>query len=162
MAALAQQRADEKVMKLAEDQKVYYFAFKKVITYCFLLSFIRKKTNICGINFIQRQKEALHNRIIELEKKLDAKQALVLEIERLRGSLNVMRHMGDDGDLEVLVKVEAIHKELREKEGEYDDLDALNQALIIKERKCNDELQEARKEMISVSAIFLPIGLCHV
>lgn len=116
MAALAQKKADEKVLKLAGDQK--------------------------------RQKEELHNRIIQLEKKLDAKQALELEIERLRGSLNVMKHMGDD-DLEVLQKVEAIHKELREKEGEYEDLDALNQTLIIKERKCNDELQEARKELIS-------------
>lgn len=65
-----------------------------------------------------------------------------------------MKHMGDD-DLEVLQKVEAIHKELREKEGEYEDLDALNQTLIIKERKCNDELQEARKELISVSFVFL-------
>lgn len=61
-----------------------------------------------------------------------------------------MKHMGDD-DLEVIQKVEAIQKELREKEGEYDDLEALNQTLIIKERKCNDELQEARKELISVS-----------
>ncbi|KAF4392667.1 hypothetical protein F8388_003087 [Cannabis sativa] len=116
MAALAQQKADENVTKLADDQK--------------------------------RKKEELHNRIIELEKKLDAKQALVLEIEGLRGKLNVMKHMGDD-DLEVLGKVEAIHKVLREKEGEYEDLEALNQTLIIKERKCNDELQEARKEMIS-------------
>mgnify|MGYP007088661774 CR=1 FL=1 len=52
----------------------------------------------------QRQKEELHKRIIQLEKQLDAKQALELEIERLRGSLNVMKHMGDDGDVEILEK----------------------------------------------------------
>ena len=103
-----------------------------------------------SFNFFQRQKEELHDKIIKLEKKLDAKQALELEIESLRGSLNVMKHMGDD-DLEVLEKVEAIHKDLREKEGEYEHLESVNQALIIKERKCNDELQEARKEIISVS-----------
>jgi len=51
------------------------------------------------IDFIQRQKEKLHNRIIQLEKQLDAKQALELEIEQLRGQLNVMKHMGDDGDV---------------------------------------------------------------
>lgn len=102
------------------------------------------------IDFIQRQKEKLHNRIIQLEKQLDAKQALELEIEQLRGQLNVMKHMGDDGDVEVLQKVEAILKQLREREGELDDLEDLNQTLIVKERKSNDELQEARKELISV------------
>ncbi|KAA8515254.1 hypothetical protein F0562_018516 [Nyssa sinensis] len=117
LAAIEQKKADENVLKLAEDQ--------------------------------QRQKEELHKRIIQLEKQLDAKQALELEIERLRGTLNVMKHMGDDGDLEVLKKVEGIHKMLREKEGELDDLEALNQTLIVKERKSNDELQEARKELIN-------------
>ncbi|KAL5537877.1 hypothetical protein UlMin_045656 [Ulmus minor] len=117
LAALEQLKADENVLKLAEDQK--------------------------------RQKEELHNRIIQLEKQLDAKQTLELEIEQLRGTLNVMRHMGDDGDEEVLKKVEGILQELREKEGELEDVEALNQALVIKERKSNDELQEARKELIN-------------
>lgn len=62
-----------------------------------------------------------------------------------------MKHMGDDGDLEILKKMEENIKVLREKEGELEDLEALNQTLIVKERKSNDELQEARKELISVS-----------
>ncbi|KAA8534199.1 hypothetical protein F0562_031607 [Nyssa sinensis] len=97
----------------------------------------------------KREKEDLHKRIIQLEKQLDAKQALELEIERLRGTLNVMKHMEDDDDLEVLKKVEAMIKMLREKEGDLDDLEALNQTLIVQERKSNDELQEALKELIS-------------
>ncbi|KAJ6727038.1 XS DOMAIN-CONTAINING PROTEIN-RELATED [Salix purpurea] len=97
----------------------------------------------------KRQKEELHNRIIKLEKQLDTKQALELEIERLRGALNVMKHMEDDGDVEVLRKMDAIIKKLIEKEGELNDLDALNQTLIVRERKSNDELQEARKELIN-------------
>ncbi|KAL6980544.1 hypothetical protein U1Q18_022187 [Sarracenia purpurea var. burkii] len=117
MAAMEQQKSDENVLKLAEDQK--------------------------------RQKEDLHKRIIQLEKKLDAKQALELEIEQMRGTLNVMKHMGDDGDLEVLKKVDGIHEMLREKEGDLEDLEALNQTLIVKERKSNDELQDARKELIN-------------
>ena len=104
-----------------------------------------------GPSIIQRQKEELHNRIIKLEKQLDQKQALELEIEQLRGSLNVIRHMGDEDDIEVLKKMEASLKELREKEGELEDLEALNQTLIVRERKSNDELQEARKELINVS-----------
>lgn len=117
MAAMEQLKADENVLKLAEDQK--------------------------------RQKEDLHKRIIQLEKQLDAKQAIELEIEQLRGSLNVMKHIGDDGDMEVLKKVDTIHKMLREKEGDLDDLEALNQTLIVKERKSNDELQDARKELVN-------------
>lgn len=112
----------------------------------------------------QAQKEDLDRRVLQLQTQLDAKQAVQLEIEQLRGNLNVVKHMvGDDGDLEVLRKVEDIHKSLREKEGEYEDLQALNQALIIKERKSNDELQEARKELVTVSLpAKLSIYLCHI
>lgn len=98
----------------------------------------------------QREKENLHKRIIELERKLDAKQALELEIERMRGALQVMKHMGENGDMDMKIKMDEIQEELKEKEEELDDLEALNQALVVKERKSNDELQEARKELISV------------
>ncbi|KAH6768959.1 XH/XS domain-containing protein [Perilla frutescens var. frutescens] len=52
----------------------------------------------------KKQKEELHKKIINLEKQLDAKQAVQLEIEQLRGKMNVMKHMGDEEDLEVLNK----------------------------------------------------------
>ncbi|KAK9138488.1 hypothetical protein Sjap_009082 [Stephania japonica] len=95
----------------------------------------------------KREKEELHKRILQLEKQLDAKQALELEIEGLRGSLNVMKHMSED-DSEVKKKVEEIHNSLKEKESELEDLEDLNQTLIVKERMSNDELQEAKKELI--------------
>ncbi|KAI4307618.1 hypothetical protein L6164_030789 [Bauhinia variegata] len=117
LAAREQQKADENLMKLADDQK--------------------------------RKKEELHAKIIRLEKQLDMKQKLELEIEQLRGTLNVMKHMEDDEDLGVLKKVEALISDLREKEQSLEDLDTLNQMLIVKERKSNDELQEARKELIN-------------
>ncbi|CAA2970682.1 INVOLVED IN DE NOVO 2 [Olea europaea subsp. europaea] len=114
-----QRKADEKVLKLAEEQK--------------------------------KQKENLHKKIIQLEKQLDAKQAVELEIEQLRGKLNVMRHMEDEdeGDLEVLEKVDSLLKSLREKEGELEDVLALNQTLVVQERNSNDELQDARKELVN-------------
>lgn len=105
-----------------------------------------------AIFIFQKQKEELHKRIIYLEKDLDKKQAIELEIERLRGSLNVMKHIEDEGDLEVLNKVDGLHKMLREKEGELEDWEKLNQALIIQERKSNDELQDARKELTNVTS----------
>ncbi|PPD87209.1 hypothetical protein GOBAR_DD15848 [Gossypium barbadense] len=97
----------------------------------------------------KRQKEDLNNRIIQLEKQLDQKQALELEIEQLRGSMNVIRELGDEDDDIVLTIIEASFKELREKERELEDLEALNQTLIVSERKSNNELQEARKELIN-------------
>lgn len=117
LAAVEQVKANENLLKLADDQK--------------------------------RQQEELHNKIIKLEKDLDAKQNLELQIEHQRGKLNVLRSMGDDGDAQILEKVDTMLKGLREKEDELDDLEALNQTLIVKERKSNDELQEARKELIN-------------
>lgn len=90
--------------------------------------------------------------MIELEKKLDAKHALELEIRCLRGNLEVVKYMGDDGDEKVSKKLLIIQQELQEKEEELEDLEQLNQALVVKERRSNDELQEARKELIKVSS----------
>ncbi|GLT62730.1 hypothetical protein SLA2020_353440 [Shorea laevis] len=117
-ATLEQQKANETLLKLADDQK--------------------------------KVTEELHRKFIELEKKVDAEHALQLEIERLRGALQVIKHMGEeDEEVETKEKLAAIEEDLKEKEEQLEHLDALNQTLIVKERKCNDELQDARKELIS-------------
>ena len=104
----------------------------------------------CNIKW-QRQKEKLHKQIIELEKKLDAKQALELEIERMKGAIQVMKHMSEDGDMEVKRKMESIEEDLKDKQEDLEQMEELNQALVVKHRQVNDELQEARKELINVS-----------
>nr|XP_010911713.1 factor of DNA methylation 1 [Elaeis guineensis] len=60
-----------------------------------------------------------------------------------------MKHMGGEEDSEVKKKVEEMSEQLKEKVEEMEDLEVLNQTLVVKERKSNDELQEARKELIS-------------
>lgn len=97
----------------------------------------------------KKQKENLHKRILQLQNQLEAKQALELEIEQLRGKLNVMKHVGDEGDMEVIEKVDEMLRDLREKEENLEGVESLNQTLIIKERMSNEELQEARKELIN-------------
>lgn len=97
----------------------------------------------------QEEKEKLRRKIIELQKGLDAKQALELEIEQKRGTIQVMKHMKEE-NVEVQEKMDAIITEIKEKEEEMDAVEALNQSLIVRERKSNDELQEARKELINV------------
>lgn len=116
LALLEQKKADERMLKLVEDQK--------------------------------KEKENLHRRIIELQKKLDEKQRLELEIKQMKGAVEVMKHMTEE-DIEAKKKMESIQEVLKEKEEELEALDALNQTLIAKERRSNDELQDARKELIS-------------
>ncbi|XP_048229313.1 factor of DNA methylation 4 [Ricinus communis] len=116
-AILEQKKADENMLRLAEEQK--------------------------------KQKEKLRKKILDLEKKLDAKQALELEIERMKGALQVMKHMGDQEDIDIKKKMDTIQQQLKDKEEELEDLETLNQTLIIKERMNNDQLQDARKELIS-------------
>ncbi|OMO91213.1 hypothetical protein COLO4_18521 [Corchorus olitorius] len=115
-ATLEQNKANESMLKLAEEQK--------------------------------KEKERLHSEILKLEKQLDTKQALELEIQRMKGALQVMQHMEGDGESDVKTKMKDIEEQLKEKEEEYEDLEQLNQTLIIKERKSNEELQEAKKELI--------------
>jgi len=59
-------------------------------------------------------------------------------------------------DPEEKKKLEAIKMELHEKKDELEGVIDLQQALVVQERKTNDELQDARKKLISV-CIFLSI-----
>jgi chromosome segregation ATPase len=111
----------------------------------------------CGPS--QREKEKLHKEILDLEKKLDSKQALLLKIERYRGALEVMKHMGGDEDMDVKNQMDDIKEKLKEKEEDLEGIEELNQALIIKERRSNDELQDARKELIIVRMGFRSLFL---
>ncbi|XP_050238577.1 factor of DNA methylation 4-like [Mercurialis annua] len=119
MAILEQKKADESMLKLAEEQ--------------------------------QTEKEKLRKKILDLEKKLDAKQALELEIERMKGALQVMKHMEgeDDENVHGKEKMDHLLQKLKDKEEELDMLESVNQALTVKERINNDVLQEARKEVLT-------------
>ncbi|KAH6803051.1 hypothetical protein C2S51_034497, partial [Perilla frutescens var. frutescens] len=98
----------------------------------------------------EHKREELQIKMIDLERKLDAKQALELDIRCLTGNLRVVKHMRDDGDEEVSEKLHVIQQELEEKKEEFEHLEQINQALIVKEHKSNDELQEARKKLINI------------
>ncbi|KAL0417862.1 UNVERIFIED_CONTAM: Factor of DNA methylation 4 [Sesamum radiatum] len=111
----------------------------------------QKKADQQMLNLVEeqkRQKQLLHKKIIDLEAKLDQKQALELQIQRMKGAIEVMKYITDEGDKEDEKKLESVEEELRDKLEELDGLESLNQALIIKERRTNDELQEARKQLI--------------
>ncbi|GJX85487.1 factor of DNA methylation 1-like protein [Tanacetum coccineum] len=96
----------------------------------------------------KREKEEALKKVLELERQLDAKQKLEMEIEELKGKVQVMKHLGDDDDTKVQEQIKKMEDELKAKEEEMGDIEELNQTLLLKERQSNDELQEARKELI--------------
>lgn len=87
--------------------------------------------------------------MIEREKGLNAKHQLELEIEQLRGQLEVQVHMEGVDDSSGK-KIEEMKVELKEKEESMEELEDLNRTLIVKERKSKDELLAARQRLIAV------------
>jgi chromosome segregation ATPase len=73
------------------------------------------------------------------------------EIRNLNASLNLLK----DFEIEELrKKLDALMKDLRNKEDSLRKLEESNKRLIIKESNRNDELQHARKKLINVSVNF--------
>ncbi|XP_021734063.1 factor of DNA methylation 1-like [Chenopodium quinoa] len=97
----------------------------------------------------KREQEEALKKILQLEKELDAKQKLQLEIEELKGKLEITKHLGNDDDAAVQKKLKMLTEELNEKIEKMNSLEDLNQVLMVKQRKSNDELQPARKELIT-------------
>ena len=109
-------------------------------------------TDISNIFHFQKEKEVALNKILQLEKQLDEKHQLELDIQQLRGKLEVVKHMEGEG-VDVKKRTEELNKDLQERIDAMEDLEELNQALIIKERMTNDELQDAKKALISVTNV---------
>lgn len=99
---------------------------------------------------IQREKEEALRKILELEREIDARQKLEMEIAELKGKLEVMKHLGSNDDAAVQNKIKEMNEELKQKMEEMDDMESLNQTLLAKERQSNDELQDARHALIDV------------
>ncbi|XP_074364870.1 protein INVOLVED IN DE NOVO 2-like [Apium graveolens] len=97
----------------------------------------------------KKEKHQLHQQIIELQKKHDEMQLLELEMEQMRGALETMIPFTEGGDVEVNKRMKSLEEKLKEKEDHLEDLEDLSQALLIKERKSNEEVQDARKELIN-------------
>ncbi|EOA33756.1 hypothetical protein CARUB_v10019950mg [Capsella rubella] len=106
----------------------------------------QKKTDDRVLTLVEehkRKKEETLNKILQLEKELDGKQKLQMEIQELKGKLQVMKHEDED-DEDVKQKMKEMKEQLEDKCSELEDLEETNSALMIKERQSNDEIQEAR------------------
>ncbi|WZZ02611.1 hypothetical protein YC2023_088532 [Brassica napus] len=118
-----------------------------------LASLEQKRTDDRVLRLVEehkRKKEEALNKILQLEKELNSKQQLQMEIQELKGKLQAMKHHREDEDDEdVKKKMKEMNEELGEKCSELQDLEDTNSALMIKERQSNDEIQEARQELIT-------------
>ncbi|KAM7259212.1 hypothetical protein ACFE04_014953 [Oxalis oulophora] len=154
--------------------------FIQTQTYVELQIMEQKKTNQLLLQLVQDQSiemEKLYNKIIELEKQVDSKHKLELEIKRLQSALQVREHMEEMGKLykkiiELKNQLDSKHKlelEIKQLQGalqvrghiEEDDsmenqktmkqmLEDLYHTFITKERISNDKLNGARKMLIQV------------
>ncbi|XP_073035063.1 factor of DNA methylation 1-like [Primulina eburnea] len=97
----------------------------------------------------KREKEEALRKILELERNLDEKQKLEMEIEELKGKLEVLKHLGAEDDTGVRQMIDQMKERLEEKDDDLNYLEEFNRQLLLKERESNDELQEARKELIA-------------
>ena len=107
-----------------------------------------------AVLIMQREKQVSLDKFHMLEQQLDVKLKLELEIKQMQGKLQSIKHMRGDEDSEIKKKMDELGEELQDK---YDAMESLVQTLIIKERVCNDELQDAQKALISVSYLILLI-----
>ncbi|KAJ3686743.1 hypothetical protein LUZ61_015907 [Rhynchospora tenuis] len=117
-----------------------------------MASMVQKRADEEVLKLIEdqkREKEEALSKLLLLEKQLNEKQELELEIEQLNGTLKVMKHLegeGDETDQAVHEKMEKLSEKL---EMEKKLLEDLSGDLIRKERERNDELQVIRKELIA-------------
>jgi len=126
-------------------------SFFLLIPLSFLLVFMHP--NLFGLqNSKQKEKEDALNKILQLERQVDEKQKLELDIEQLKGKLEVVKHMEGEG-VDVKKRSEELTAELNERIEDMEHLEALNQTLVVKERMTNDEIQDAKKELITVISL---------
>ncbi|XP_058185675.1 factor of DNA methylation 2-like isoform X1 [Rhododendron vialii] len=71
-----------------------------------------------------------------------------LEIAGTRVSIQMAKPMGVEHNTEIDRKIKSFEEDLKDKEEKLEDITTLDGALMMKERNSNDELQEARKELI--------------
>ncbi|CAH2067945.1 unnamed protein product [Thlaspi arvense] len=117
-----------------------------------LASLEQKRTDERVLSLVEehkRKKEETLNKILQLEKELNSKQKLQMEIQELKGKLQVMRRVEDEDDEDIKKEMKDMNEKLEEKCSELEDLEDTNSALMIKQRQGNDEIQEAREELLT-------------
>uniref|UniRef100_A0A8R7R4U3 XS domain-containing protein n=1 Tax=Triticum urartu TaxID=4572 RepID=A0A8R7R4U3_TRIUA len=102
----------------------------------------------------EKEKEVALIETLQLEKQLDEKRRLELDIQQLRGKLGVVKHMDGEG-VDVKKRSEELNKDPQDRIDAAEDLEELNQAPTIKERMTNDEI---KLELVGLQGSVDPLG----
>ncbi|XP_043699820.1 NAC domain containing protein 52-like [Telopea speciosissima] len=70
------------------------------------------------------------------------------KLNAMDGNKSELRRVGGYTNCEVQKKMDDLKKQLKERADEIEDLETLNRTLMVREHQSNQELQEARKELI--------------
>ncbi|KAJ4839911.1 hypothetical protein Tsubulata_026603 [Turnera subulata] len=139
LTALEKQKLDEEKKKNAvRDSSLHLASLEKEKADKNFLRLVEEK---------KREKQEAMDKFLKLEKELAAKQKLEMEIQDLRGKLQVMKQYSQDNAANQS-NMKELEEELASKVDDMSSMESLNQILIVKERGSNDELQEARKVLI--------------
>lgn len=112
-----------------------------------------------NMHFMRLQNEKLKDDLVnqsqelELQAKELEKQRAKVDLERknlLAEKENLKAQNGFEDDYSLSIQLDALKEELAEKVDDLHDVETLNQTLILREHMSNVELQDARKELISV------------
>ncbi|KAL5567534.1 hypothetical protein UlMin_024109, partial [Ulmus minor] len=102
-------------------------------------------------NDLESQKKEIQQQAKELEESKTqndlVQRALKDEIEKLKVKLQDRAPVISSCDV-INTQIDALMREIEEKAEEMQDLENLNHVLVVKECKSNQELQEARKELV--------------
>ncbi|CAI0420755.1 unnamed protein product [Linum tenue] len=138
---------DRERQRLAEDKRKNEVVNESL----HLASMEQQKADANVLRLVEAQKrekdEALQ-KILQLEKQLESKQQLEMEIQQLKGKLNVLKHLEDQDDEAVKKAMKEMDDELAAKISDLADKDSLMTTLMVRERQSNDEVLEARKVML--------------
>ncbi|KAL8107127.1 hypothetical protein AgCh_023789 [Apium graveolens] len=99
----------------------------------------------------KKEKQRLNLQIVKLQEKLQVMQRLELEIEQMSSSVEdhlIPIFEGGGEDVDANKQIECLKENLKKKDKHIEDLEELNVALIIKEKKINDKLKHTRKLLI--------------
>ncbi|KAL4571065.1 hypothetical protein LXL04_017815 [Taraxacum kok-saghyz] len=166
-AKISQKKSDDRMLKLGDDQKEANEQLNKIRIQCEkknkldleerekelkneLENLEQMKANDIMLKLAEdhkKEKEKLDYKIMELQRKVDGKQRLELEIKQTKATMEVMKYISAE-DLEAKKTSESIQQDLQEKEKELESLEDFHQALTLNQRLSNEELQDARQEII--------------
>ncbi|KAF3330741.1 paramyosin, long form-like protein [Carex littledalei] len=143
LSTMERERSRQEASRLAKEMKSIDLA-----------SIERQKADVEVWKLVKehkKEKEAHMKRILQLEQQLHTKQKLELEIHQLKVQLEeieVMKNVGREDDPAWIEKFESMQEELKDKIEEMEEMESLNQALIIRESRSNEELEDARDELL--------------